>query len=79
MGRKNNMESKLIVKEYKYIWSNDSSRYALITFRWNENSGEYGFERCDFFGVRQTYTVDDWAFLKDLATEVLSLCERGEV
>jgi hypothetical protein len=73
------MQSQLLRKDYKYTWANDSLRTAIICFKWDEETRLYKFVRCDYFGVSETYTVDDWAFLKDLATEVLSLCERGEV
>jgi hypothetical protein len=73
------MQSQLLRKDYKFTWPNDSSRTAMICFKWDEETELYKFIRCDYFGVSETYTVDDWAFLKDLATEVLNLCERGEV
>jgi hypothetical protein len=71
------MQSQLITKEYKYIWPNDNMRYALIYLRWDETLRKYVFQRCDYFGLTGTYKEDDWAFLKDLATEVLHLAENG--
>ena len=82
------MSSVLSLKEYVYYWPCDSSRWAKIVFGLTDvqkNIHEYNragsiserkwsFIRCDFFGVKKVYDIDDWTFIGEVAAEIKRLC-----
>lgn len=58
-------------KVYEYVWDKDSTRRATITFVFN-NDNRWEFDGCDYRCLSKP-GIDDWKFLLDLASEVLSL------
>ena len=70
------MTAQLTEKIYTYIWPKDSMRYATIKF--SVADGKFSFDRCDFKCICKIYDVDDWAFLRDLAEEIVQLTKEGK-
>ena len=65
------MSMRLVEKIYKYYWPKDSMRNAEIHFVGDDNG--WSFRNCDYVGVSNVYTLDDFEFLRDLANEILKL------
>jgi len=72
------MPTQRINKTYGFIWGKDNSHKAYIEFGLNYD-GQWDFLSCKFEGIGKTYSLDDWAFLKELADEIKILCEQEGV
>ena len=69
------MPANLVRKEYRFIWSKDSMRYATIVFVATAPD-KWDIATVRFEGVRKgAYTLDDWEFLGCLADEIKRLCK----
>ena len=73
------MSSILSSKIYTFVWRNDSSRVATITFDATAPDGNMTFTGCNFKGVSCVYSLDDWDFLSALADEIKMLCKKEGV
>jgi hypothetical protein len=74
------MKSILTQKVYSFVWGKHDMRRAEIVFeaidvkRGDDTWGkEWQFLRCNFSGVEERYTIDDWQFLQELAEEIIML------
>ena len=72
------MPTQRINKTYGFIWGKDNSRKAYIEFGLNYD-GQWDFLSCKFEGIGKTYSLEDWAFLKELADEIKILCKQKGV
>jgi len=67
----------MIAKEIRKVyWVGDGKKDAEITFRWND--GEplgWKFDGCSY-NLMGKYSLDDWKFLKKVATAIEELVEN---
>lgn len=68
--------AKLHKMVYLYTWHKDSMKKANIMFGFDEQL-EKRFVQCQYLGVSEAYTIDDWDFLHDLSAEILKLENMG--
>jgi hypothetical protein len=67
--------SKAVLSEqvFRFVWGKNQIKIATIVF-YKYDDG-WAFSKCDY-NIAKRYDLDDWCFLKDLATEILRLNEE---